>query len=244
MRKLSSWLAVLPLLTVLAVPAGAAVLGDAGPRETLLTTVNMHRISVGGDYLFLNRKVNLGNSVQKLEIQNYGGEIGVDLRPWLTAFAGAGSSQGRCNEESVWGESDMSWLAGLRADVWKYNLADPNFLAGQLSFAAEAQFAQYSSKTAGRELTGDEWFAALTLGYEIFVDHEADVANVPYSVRLTVGPALSDLSGQMLGQDYDAKDTLGFVAGCELFISHNLSAGAHYLCFGSSSFNASLRYHF
>ncbi len=244
MRKLHRYLVVLPLLTAFAVSAGAAVYGDAGPRESLLTADSLSRISIGLDFLFMRRDVTFGETARKLEFQTFGGELGVDICPWLTVFGGAGSARGRFDKDPVWGDNDMSWLAGLRLDLWKYDLADPNFLSGQITFAAEGQYAQYSSKLAGQDMTGEEWFAAFTAGYEIFADRRQELNAIPYSVRLTLGPAVSTLKGEAFGQDYDAKDKAGFLAGCELFISHNLDAGVNYLYFGSGSFDLNLRLHF
>ncbi|MEI7437583.1 MAG: hypothetical protein WCL16_12340, partial [bacterium] len=117
MLKLQRRLFALWMLIGLAISAGAAVLGDAGPRASLLTAEDMHRISIGADYLLMSRDVEVGGAVQKLEFQAYGGELGVDVCPWLTAFLGAGSDVGRCGEEAVWGDNKMAWFAGLHADL-------------------------------------------------------------------------------------------------------------------------------
>jgi len=45
-------------------------MATAGPRESLLTAENMHRVSVGVDYLFLQRDVNLGGKEGKLSFKH------------------------------------------------------------------------------------------------------------------------------------------------------------------------------
>jgi len=77
----------------------------------------------------------------------------VDLWPWLTAFAGLGSDQGRYGEDAVWGDSGRDLAGRIARGFMEIRSGDPDFLSGQLSFAAEAQFAQYRSKTAGQDLT-------------------------------------------------------------------------------------------
>ena len=225
--------------------ASAATLGGLGMRDSLTAAEGLERLSVGVDYAQLNRPVSLDQGgTQNLRARIISGQLGFDVLPWLTAFATAGRSEAKFDAESGYHGGQFKWSAGLKANWWHYDIVDPDFLEGRLSFQSTAEFAQYRSGKGSEEIKWNEGYADLTLNYEIFSTKMNDTAQVPYSLVLYGGPALSKVDGSAAGADFSEDRLLGVVGGVDLFISHNLSLGGQVLFFDKSTLSASLRYHF
>ena len=225
--------------------ASAATLGGLGVRDTLTEATGLARLSVGVDYAQLKRTMSMDEGLApELRARIISAQLGFDVFPWLTVFATAGRSEAKFNMESAYHSGQFKWSAGLKANWWQYDLADPEFMAGRLSFQSTAEFAQYRSGERDEELKWNEGYVDLTLNYEFFSTKMSDTAQYPYSLVLYVGPALSRIDGSAAGADFSEDRLVGVVGGVDLYLSHNLALGGQVLHFDGNTLSASLRYHF
>ena len=229
------------LLIGSAVAACAATPGGAGMRDSLTSTDSLGPVSAGLDYQMIKRSVSLdagGKNV--LQARVYSAEIGVDLFSWWQVFATLGRSEAGW-EALDYGDGKVKWSGGTHFNWWHYDISEPEFMEGRLSFQTTAEFSQFRS---GGDTSWYDAYADLTLNYELFAEKQKDVKAIPYSLALYGGVALSKLSGHLNGADFDEDKTVGFVGGVDLYIAHNLSLGAQVLYFDQTSFGLSARYHF
>jgi hypothetical protein len=246
--KRTTW-AVAFLLAFCWITSATAQMADAGSRESLVTSENLYPFSAGVDYLKISRDIEWeGGGKGELEGDGVTAFLGVDPMPWLTVFLTAGITEtGLDSQESASGESIFS--LGLDLNLWQYDLTDPEFMEGRLSLRGgfEGTFAGIDSGAAGE---GDwtEWSGYLTANYEVYVKKIQNVDSVPYSLVLSAGPAFSILDGDVdvggITRDFEGSDTVGFVYGVDLFLSHTLSLGFHMQNIDSANWRASARYRF
>jgi len=225
--------------------ASAATLGGLGVRDTLTETELLARLSVGVDYAQVRRDMSLDQGGKlDLRARIYSGQLGYDLLPWLTVFGTVGGSEARAESEPDYHSNQFKWSGGLKANWWRYNIEDPDFLEGRLSLQTSAEFAMYRSGSGDDEIKWHEEYVDLTLNYEVFATRMKDLAQYPYSLALYAGPVLSKINGSAGPMDFTEDSLIGVVGGVDLYISHNLALGGQILYFDGSTLSASLRYHF
>ena len=237
--KNSIWMATMAIGS--AVAACAATPGGAGMRDSLTSTDNLAPVSVGVDYQMIKRTVSLdagGKNV--LQARVYSAEVGVDLFSWWQVFGSLGTSQAGW-EAFDYGDNKLAWSAGTHFNWWHYDITEPEFMEGRLSFQTTAAFSQLSS---GNDTRWYDAYADLTLNYEIFAEKQKDLKAIPYSLALYGGVAFSKLSGHVMGADFGEDKAVGLVGGADVFIARNLSVGAQVLYFDKPGFGVSARYHF
>ena len=235
--------------------AGAASQGESGTRESLIEaklvagnheslfeTEMLDRWSVGIDCSWLHRKVVMaGGDKQTLDARVASAYIGLDPLSWLMIYGTAGATQSRWSDEDDYAVAEFKWSAGLRANWWHVDIADPAFMAGQLSFRSNIEFTKFQSDA---DMDWQEFYADLTANYEVFVNSIRATDRYPYSVVWYLGPAASKLSGSVNGLDFSEETAVGAVAGADLYLAPNLAFGAQVQYFGTTSYSGSLRYHF
>jgi opacity protein-like surface antigen len=227
----------------------AANVSGAWSKETLLEQASLKRLSIGVNYEQIVRPVSMENVDNKptLKARHTSGYLGIDLTRWFTLFGTAGAIEAKEKEESDYENFDVAWGAGAYLNLWQYNVQDPNFLAGRLSFRLLGEFSQNRSSDK-TEWKWNEIYSAFLVGYEIFTTSPAATQKYPYSLLLYGGPALSFLDGHYkkngVKNDFDEEQSIGIVGGVDLFISHNLSAGGYIQYYDDATFGASVRYHF
>ena len=232
---------VAALLMGSAVVACAATPGGAGMRDSLTTTDNLGPVSAGIDYQQIKRSVALdagGKNV--LQARVYSAEIGIDLFNWWQIFGTLGRSEAGW-EAFDYGDGKIKWSGGTHFNWWHFDITEPDFMEGRLSFQTTAEFSQFRS---GNDTSWYDAYADLTLNYELFAEKQKDIKAVPYSLVLYGGAALSRLSGHVNGADFGEDKTVGLVGGADVFIARNLSVGGQVLYFDQASFGLSVRYHF
>jgi hypothetical protein len=124
-------------------------------------------------------------------------------------------------------------------------------MAGILSIKATVEAAHQESKIAMGTVEWVEAIATLPVGYEIFDRYPVSSSGIDTSLSLYVGPALSYWRGSHrwstpvpARERFHARETLGFLAGMDLYISRQLAIGAKVLVFDELSYGANLRFHF
>jgi hypothetical protein len=237
--KIRIWLAAAVIGS--AVAAGAATPGGAGMRDSLASSDNLGPLSVGVDFEQTKRTVSLdagGKNV--LQARTISADAGLDLFSWWQVFVTAGRSEAGW-EATDYGDGKLKWSAGMHFNWWHYDIVEPEFMEGRLSLQTTAEFAQYRS---GDDTRWNDAYADLTVNYELFAEKQKDVKNVPYSLALFGGAALSKLNGHVNGVDFSDDQAFGLVGGADIYIARNLSLGAHVLYFDKPSYGFSVRYHF
>lgn len=237
--KNSIWMAAMAISS--AVAACAATPGGSGMRDSLTSTDNLAPVSVGVDYQMTKRTVALDAGGQNvLQARTYSAFVGVDLFTWWQVFGTLGTSEAGW-EALDYGDNKLKWSLGTHFNWWHFDLTDPEFMAGRLSFQTTAEFSQFSS---GNDTRWYDAYADLTLNYEIYAEKPTDLKAIPYSLALYGGAAFSKLSGHVMGADFSEDKSVGLVGGGDVFIARNLSLGAQVLYFDKASFGINARYHF
>jgi hypothetical protein len=228
----------------------AATLGDSGERESLIEAHNLGWLSVGVDYAQIERSVKLqdeaGPALLKADV--YSGQLGVDIVDWLTLFGTAGATQARIGKEGEFQSGRFKYSGGVRINWWHYDIKDPAFMAGRISFRSIGEYSQHESGSGSEAIQWEELYGDLILNYEFFVEKMKNWEQYPYSLALFVGPAWSQIDGQAGegagARSMEADQAIGVVGGLDLFFSHNLSVGAQALYYDEYTLSASIRYHF
>ncbi len=227
----------------------SANVSGAWSRDTLLEQMTLNRLSIGANYEQILRPITIKDTDQhlKLDARRISGFLGVDITRWFTLFGTAGGIEAKEKEESSYESPEFAWSAGAYLNLWQYNLKDPTFLEGRLTFRLLGEFSQNRSSDK-KEWKWDEIYAAFLVGYEIFTISPATKQKYPYSLLLFGGPSLSYLDGHYekdgIKKDFEEQESIGVLGGAELFISHNLSIGGHIQYYDDITAGASIRYHF
>ncbi len=231
--------------------AEAASMTASGSRDALLAPVTLARWSVGFDYENINRDIKRsGRSDATLEADTYAGFLGYDATGWLTLFLTAGGTKVDLPDPSAEGGDQFKWSGGLGANLWHFDVRDPEFAAGRLSIRALCEYARYTSGDSDYEVQWSEFSLALPVGYELFAESMTTVREVPFSLMLSAGPVLSVIDGDWdepaaQSSSFHEDSSLGVMGRADVFLSSNLSVGGQAQYFGAE-YTASgfLRYHF
>ena len=225
--------------------AGAATQIDTGQRESLAKSDNLFPLVVGFDVEEeSNRDVEWdGGGSGEFGSRSYVAHVGFGVLPWLNVFGTVGQVEAKT--EGDYGDGEMRWSLGASANLFQYDIVDPEFLEGRLSFRAEAEMIRADFEA---DEQGGEWrelAAAATVNYEIFVDRVDTTDRVPYSLAIFAGPAYSNIDGEIDGGgDFESDTEWGLAFGADLFVSHNLSLGLHVERFNDYGYRAGFRYRF
>ena len=229
----------------------AATAAGMDDRDALIVQERVKNPSVGAAYERLLRDVRYdGGEKTRLEANTGCGYVGYDVTPWAVVFGTIGATTAQSTELEESGDARVKWSAGVKLNLWRLDIEDPAFLGGRCTLRAQGEFARYESGNLDpASFDWTEWYATLTLNYELFARKRSDYNRVPYSLMLYAGPALSRIDGTREtsggSRDFEGDNVFGLCAGADLFIAHNLSAGAqlqHY--FDEPTLSASLIYHF
>lgn len=237
MKRIAGWLGCLAAVSWIG--AASAQMADAGSRESLIKSDDLYPFSVGVDYLKISRDIEWDSGeTGEMDGDGWVAFFGVDPVPWVTVYLTAGLTETGVTgalEES----SEPIWSFGMDLNLWHYDLTDPEFMEGRLSLRGGFE------GTMGEMDEGDwtAWSGFLTANYEIFVRKIQSIDRVPYSLVLNAGPAFSILDGDA-GEDFEGTDSVGFVYGADLFVSHTLSLGFHLQDVDSKNYRISARYRF
>ncbi len=220
--------------------AATSIVG--GGREALVEVAEIRNWVVGADALKIRRDVDFDGSSEELDSDWYGVFLGFRPRAWLMLYG----TLGRTTAETEWDDLDdgLGWSLGIHTRIWRYDLKDPEFLAGRWSVRAGGEFRR-SDHDAGYWQTAS---ASADLHYELFVDSPAATDRVPFSLGLYAGPLYSWLDGKVEGdtwtEDFEGDGSWGVAAGAEVHLSHNFLIGLQLEWVKATSWGVSARYTF
>ncbi len=240
--------AVVVVLTVLVSGTRAGTFPGSTARGPLAVGSVSERLSVGMEYERIKREVDLkGGGDVLIEADSLSGYVGFDVKPWLTVFVTVGGTELK-SEPGLDTDAGLKVSGGVSAYLWEADLLTPPFMAGRFSVKATAEVGRFESDTDMGKVYWSEALAALPVGYEKFDRYLTGASGVETSLALYAGPAVSYLRGKAkdaLGNiDFEGKETVGLIAGADVYFSPQLSVGAKVLVFDETSYGASLRFHF
>ncbi len=222
------------------------MVGD-GSRDTALYSSSISRLSIGIDANTSEREINQHNANRIIDTQSAALLLGVDLTKWLTLFGTAGAAQFEYKGGSEYGDSTLKWSGGLQANLWRTDILDPEFMAGTLMLKSVIEYSQYNfdSNNYSDKPKWNDFVAELPISYEIYTEREDDLAQTPYSLALSLGPAVSLIKGTTMGNgSFSEKQSIGVMGAVDVYLAHNLSIGAYIQHFDRSSVGGNLIYHF
>lgn len=213
-----------------------------GGRDAMIEIVKIRNWVVGVDALQIRRDVDLEGFPDELESDWYGGFLGFRPIEWLMMYGALGRTTAEVGMDDL--EEGLGWALGLHARIWRYDLKDPQFLAGQWSVRAGGEFRRANGDAGYWQM----WSVSADLHYELFAASPASTDRVPFSLGLYTGPLFSSLDGRYeagnLSEDFEGDGTWGVVAGAEVNLSHNFLIGLQLEFVKGTSWGVSARYTF
>lgn len=240
---------VMPLVAVAVLccsSAFPATLPGVGVREAARVGF-LENLSVGVTTDWLRRDVKLsGSSATLLEARTLSFFAGYDVSSWMTVFGTLGSTEMRFSDAGDYGDMNASYSLGLVGNLWRTEVMDPEFMTGSLTVKGLVDISSYQVDEKNGTVDGHwlEGMVALPVCYEIFSDKRESIAEVPYSLVLSLGPALSLIDGRAAGAGVRGRRVLGACGGADVYFSHHLSLGCQAEYFDHGSIGANLIYHF
>jgi hypothetical protein len=162
--------------------------------------------------------------------------LGLNLRPWLTLFAGGGGAENNLGMV----ESDSTYVleAGLLANVIDHDILDPSLFEDRLRLNVGATWSMTKADWYGEDLKWQELNAFATIS--IVNDTVGNKHFSPNSIALYAGPIYSHI----VSDDLDADQEIGFMAGIEVFVSESISLDLGMRQFDDSGFEVGLNIQF
>jgi hypothetical protein len=225
-----------------------AGMAGSGNRDAALYAASLSSWSVGLDYSFTERELkdNRGFMLTP-ETRDATFYLGYDATTWLTVFGTAGASEMKYKGNGTsFGKHTFLWSGGLQANLWRTDIADPEFMAGTLMIKGVGEYTQYKftgSDYFDNPKWSDIWFA-IPFSYELFVTKEDDLSQTPYSLTLSVGPAVSLIDSSTIFGKYSEKNNMGVMGAADIYLAHNFSLGFHIQYFDHVALGGDMIYHF
>ncbi len=235
------------LAAVAAGTAQAANTASSGTRQSLVSTDALVPWSVGFDWEDQNRGLDTPSGHELYKAKSYSAFVGLDLTPWFTLYGTLGEADVDAFHK-VYDDGNLRWSLGAVASLWQYKMDDPEFMSGIYSLRAQGEWSYVGLDADGDDGDVEDYSASLVLNWELFARDEESVDRHPFSLNFYAGGLVSYLDGSVevegVGRDIDEHQSLGSVAGLELYISHNLSVGFSWQMLDRDSYHATLHYHF
>jgi hypothetical protein len=242
------WLTVVLVLGVTVQAVCGAALPGSITRDTLVESYSLARWSVGLNAEALDRDIDVRGRTEILEAQSLSLFLGYDILPWLTVYGTGGAAEARPEGADDWGSAGPKWSLGVNANIWQFEVLDPSFLAGLLTLKTTMEVGWYDSDFADGQIEWREFLWAIPLGYELHERDAETIGGLDISLAIYAAPAISTISGDIGtpfgGIEFDEEDTVGLIAGADLFLARNVSLGMQVQYFGGVSLAAAARYHF
>jgi hypothetical protein len=226
-----------------------AGMAGTGNRDAAFYAANLSSWSVGLDGSVTEREFkDKRGSVVIPNTRSGTFYLGYDVVPaWLTLFGTAGTSEMKYKGSGSFGKGNFLWSGGLQANFWRTDIADPEFMAGTLMLKGVAEYTKYhfDGSDYGNKPEWSDTYFALPFSYELFVTKEEELGQTPYSLTMSIGPAISLINGSSIdGREYSEKNNIGVMGGADIYMAHNLSLGFHVQYFDHVAMGGDMIYHF
>lgn len=232
----------------------AGIVPGAMSRETWKYSPSLSKWSVGLQAEgVIDREMNIKNmsGSEELTAAAASAFLGYDFAPWLTSFITLGASEVEVEDngdDSDWSDPGVKWSLGVNANLWHYEIIEPDFLKGRLTLKAVGEIARYDAEDDMFDIHWVDVSASLPLCYEVLVDYGPHKSDGIYSSVIYVGPGVSIVNGRFdTGSylyDFEEDQSVGVVGGMDIYFARNLSFGIYGQYFNGGTLGSSLQYHF
>ncbi len=250
MKKLQGWIVTAALAAgVVSSPVAATEIGDASLGPSLAEGRSVPGLTVGVEKERFYRAVRFSHGPsRKIEAENYAVYLGYPLTPWLRLFGTAGYAQVKRANVNDWSDGVLRGRGGVGLHLWKQEVPAPEFMAGAISLRAAAEVGFTAYDEGGESCRWQEYGGAVTAHYNILAEQRPGRAALPYSLDVYAGPLVQFIRGRRhiegIERTLEENRAAGLAAGANLFLTPNLSLGAHLRLFDSFSWSAGVRYSF
>ena len=201
-------------LPLYAQPMGNSDLG----RSYLVSTADLSKWSGGVVGRTRERDVTVNGSVFEQTMKRTRGMayVGYRLLPWLTTYGGVGVGWAKIGNGD-YGDMEMELTTGLHANLLHHDIMAPTMLEDHIRIDAGCEYSTAKTQSSLGDLEWQELSASLLLRF--VNDISGNKLFSPESIAVFVGPLYSDL----LGDDVDEEDPLGFTAGIDIHATERVS---------------------
>ncbi len=174
--------------------------------------------------------------------------LGFDVTPWLTLHAGGTLSEidSLRNVSGLDDRRSVQGSIGAQASLWQLEVANPDYLSGQLSLGVSVSYAEYEAENDSATASWDNLVVAVPL--QLRTGYSDKELGTIQSAGFYAGPVFSELSGDLdaagLKSRFDQSEDLGALAGVDVFLHANLLVGVQVQYFERYSYSGSIRWHF
>jgi opacity protein-like surface antigen len=239
MKKTFTFLSAAALLAISFTAAQAFPTGKSNESGDYLNGTGLSHLLSGGIYGgSLERDVEYGDASTVLPLESSKAVIylGLNLRPWLTLFAGVGGA----DHDLGMAESDTTHVieAGLLINVIDHDILDSSLFEDRLRINMGATWAATEAEWYGEDVKWQEINAFATIS--IVNDTTGNKLFNPNSIAIYAGPVYSHI----VSDDLEADQELGFMAGIEVFVSESITLDLGVRQFDSTGFEGGLNIQF
>ncbi len=234
-------LIVVTLISVLNTKIMASPIGNSNMgREYLVNSDPLEHWSIGifGGAGTRGIKLDKGGNAD-LDINRGMVYVGYDLLSWITPFVALGITG---SDISTTANSDSSskfaYGAGINLKLLNQEIMDPNLMLDILRINADFYYNGSETEYMGDAITWGEFSSSLTIG--LINDTRANNNMFPESIGLYAGPIYS----YYISSDFEAKDTVGLLAGLDIFFTKRTSFDISVQLLDETTVNGSLNIRF
>ncbi len=165
--------------------------------------------------------------------------LGFDALSWLTPFVALGITDSDISSISSSDSSTkFAYGIGVNLKLLNQEIMDPNLMIDILRINADFYYNGSETESFGQTIKWSEFSTSLTFG--LINDTRANKIMFPESIGLYAGPIYS----YYISSDFDAKETVGLLAGMDIFITQRTSLDVSVQLFDETSVNGSLNIRF
>lgn len=242
MKKLFIYTSVVvTLITVLNTKIIASPIGNSNMgREYLVNSNPLDHWSIGifGGAGKRGIKPESGGEA-KLDITRGMVYVGYDFLSWVTPFAALGITDSSISSLSSSDSSTkFAYGAGINFKLLNQEIMDPNLLIDVLRINADVYYNGSETESLGKTVKWGEFSTSLTIG--LINDTKANKQLFPESIGIYAGPIYS----YYISSDFNAKETVGFLTGLDIFFTKRTSFDISLQMFDETSVNGSLNIRF
>ncbi len=165
--------------------------------------------------------------------------VGFDALSWLTPFVSLGVADSSISSLSSSDRSNkFAYGLGVNVKLLNQEIMDPNLMIDVLRINADFYYNGSETESFGQTIKWSEFSTSLTVG--LVNDTTANKSMFPESIGLYAGPIYS----YYISSDFDAQETVGLLAGIDVFITQRTSFDISIQLFDETSVNGSLNIRF
>ncbi len=243
MKKiLINTMVVVTLISVFNTSTVAAPIGNSNMgREYLVNSDPLEHWSIGIFGGVGNRGVTLDSGGDAtLDITRGMVYVGYDILSWVTPYVTLGVTDSEISNLSSSDDSSSSgaYGAGVHLNLLSQEIMDPTLMIDLLRINADIYYNGSETDTASKTIKWGELSTSLTIG--LVNDVRANKSMFPVSIGLYAGPIYS----YYITSEFDAKETVGLLAGLDIFFTKRTSFDINAQLFDETSVSGSLNIRF